>query len=127
MDDLLNRAPTLPELQVALDLVLEGKKLIATPDRWTKFAFARDGADEAVNELDARAYKFCMRGALNRAYLNRGLSFTHPAFQHVLDTFTKVLNGKGMTGFNDDSPEHARVIGAFDEVASVINAEVCHA
>jgi hypothetical protein len=47
-------------------------ELLESPERWTQKKFAADKDGKKVSELDSRAVKFCLTGAIVHVYFPKG-------------------------------------------------------
>lgn len=67
MDDEPKTVTGEEDRQTAARILLEARKLISTPQTWTRRAFARDRHSHPVSPTSDRAVRFCVGGALIRA------------------------------------------------------------
>lgn len=68
------------------EFLVETKKLIDTPEKWTKGSSARDAEGHEVGTSDPKATCFCLIGAVNATY-NRNINKTD--LSDILDMFTE--------------------------------------
>ena len=79
-----------------LETLEKARKLISNPETWTKKTEARTINDRAIKYTDSYAYKFCIRGAIVRAYyeINTNRKETRNIEKHIrnkidVNKFTK--------------------------------------
>lgn len=113
-------------MSAAADLLRRARERIATPERWTKGAFARDPAD-GYDRGDRGALDpdscLCANGSLFAAHGDVG-----PPPYGVSQTLTRAARGRGfetVSKFND-APEttHADVMALFDDAIALAESEV---
>lgn len=96
-------------MKTALQILIDGRAVIALPECWTQGVLARDVAGRGVSEHSPRAVCFCSRGALNRTAMPTDWS---RAFDSAFDALNTEMEFD-VIRFNDRSP-HAEVLAAWD-------------
>ena len=122
--------------KIIVQAMKKAKKLISKPETWTKRAYARDINDQYVSYKDPEAYKFCISGAIDRAFYEIDVNIyeynQNNKFQHINEfsrnikeftnrkpsastEITKYEEFEDFTQFNDD-PEttHEEIIQLLD-------------
>jgi hypothetical protein len=108
-----------------LDILTAAKKLIETPEKWTKQYSARTRDGVACPSYDPKAVCFCSTGALTRAAgvrrdkHHRAPSVFYAAERTLADAMTPASQHNEpvffrITKFNDEH-DHSEVMAAFDK------------
>jgi len=88
------------------DLLIETKRIIATPKTWTQHTSARDKKDRTVTTSSPDACKFCVTEAFDRACHNLNLphdsNTEFQARQRLRATTHRKTGIHSITSINDD-------------------------
>lgn len=105
--------------------ILKGwRELIAAPDRWTKWEFARFKNGDPCHYENLHAQCFCVLGALGKAAGHA--DFTVEA-KHKLYAALRITGNDGaisIAAFNDrDETQHTDVLTVLDKAIELASAE----
>lgn len=92
--------------------------------KWTKGAPARKSCGSRVSPKNARACKFCITGAIERAVVNKGLrGKAMPSVEYVRNHIKNMLGVNSMTGVQiwNDSP-----LTEFKDVRALIDDVIAY-
>lgn len=97
-----------------LKILKDARKLISTPDKWTRGTYARDDGNAKVDVHSPQAVRFCAVGALRRASFNLHDFGDHSRAKDILTNITVKRAKTGIVGYNDSS-SYAEVLSLFDD------------
>jgi hypothetical protein len=100
----------------AIAILKGARDLIATPEAWQKGHSARDAGGAPVRSSSDRACKFCLEGAIYRAYhFSMGLKYN--SLSDALSMVRREIGTEYVFQWND-RPEttHADVLAILDKV-----------
>jgi hypothetical protein len=106
-----------------IDILKTGKAVIANPENWTKFYMATDEYGRMTPLNSPQACKWCMSGALHRAFHELGGVDEHgdpkpgtvEIFRDISNTFSVLTGMNFMSVYNDHrTTTHTDVMNIFD-------------
>lgn len=111
----------------ALSVLRGARALIATPDKWTQGAYARDAEGGERLPMDDHAVCWCAFGAISRVSEN---DWSNPTdYQAIHFEFSRFVGDSSLVYWNDLAGRtHAEVLDAFDAVIAkleVANVDLC--
>lgn len=105
----------------------EARRLISAPERWTRYAWARDGHGRQCNSLSPTAVQWCARGAVMRAcggHAGRMLR-VHEVFDRLSPVRNQNGTPVGLLALNDCFfGGHSTVLDVLEHIANALEAEL---
>lgn len=98
--------------QIVRRQLVAARALIAEPNRWTRFKYAKRADGKEVQPGDPRAVCWCSMGALYSVHTS------HEVTELARNTLRAAV-GRGVASFNDSSV-HADVLKMFDDAIASI-------
>jgi hypothetical protein len=99
----------------AVDILKAAKEKIATPDKWTQGAYAKDANGYAVVETSNKAACFCSLGAIYAANPRKEGTPNWDA-QLAARDLASVVGKQSIVNWNDEEGRtHEEVLAAFDK------------
>lgn len=116
------------KISKASQFLVEAKKLIDSPEKWTQDSFAKDQTGAEVSYASSQATCFCSLGALRRVELNefcddsgelreRSKRFLNRAIEE-----TTSYSLYGIAPFNDEA-SHEEVMAVWDEAIKLAKSK----
>lgn len=107
------------------EVIINAKALIATPDKWTQRAPARDANGIREDPLDDRAVCFCIMGALLKASQKVSGGYNRRSFYESISIFDKIPEIPISIPVFNNSPgrKHEEVLELFDKAIALAQKE----
>ena len=94
----------------AKQILIDARKLIEAPERWTQHTYAKTKNGLEVSSRDRRAVCWCSAGAYNK--VTEDMDYSSPK---ALLAWDALVSATGIVTKFNDTHTHAEVLAAFDK------------